>query len=128
MADYSDLMELERKPKQSSPPVHPLPTNQPTQQEKADKPANVQAGKQTNLQTSKPESMQTDLHANVQAGKPVSMQVQNTKHPPLEKFSTYMRGDYKKRLKQLGLDKDCDAYEVLQEAVELDFQTLDKQK
>jgi hypothetical protein len=121
MADYSDLMKLEKKPKQSPPPVPtPLPTSPSPQQEEAGKPANLQTDKQVNLQAS--------LHANPQASKPASRQTAQTEHPPLEKFSTYMRGDYKKRLKQVALDKDCDTYEVLQEAIAWYFQTLDTKK
>ncbi len=91
MADYSDLMKLEKQAKQSSPSVpSPLPINQTTPQELAGKPANLQAGKPTNMQTSKPESVQARLQANLQAGKPAKP----------EKYSSYLPGQYKKRLKQ----------------------------
>jgi hypothetical protein len=90
--------------------------------------ANLQADKQVFPQTrkddyqqsGKEEKMQTRLHANPQTSKPANRQT--------IKFSTYMQADYKKRLKQLALDKDCDTYEVLQEAIELYFHTIDTKK
>ncbi len=119
MADYSDLMKLEKQAKQSSPSVpSPLPINQTTPQELAGKPANLQAGKPTNMQTSKPVNLQARLHANLQAGKPAKP----------EKYSSYLPGQYKKRLKQKALDTDRKEYEILQEAIELYFRTLDEKK
>ncbi len=72
MADYNDLLKLEKKPKQ--PPLSvssPLPTQQPLQKPDADKHVNLQAGKQVSMQTGKPANLQTIC---MQTCKQVNMQ------------------------------------------------------
>jgi len=79
----------------------------------AGKPVNMQTNKQANLQAGLPAKMQTSLPANGQAGKQVTV----------EKYSTYLRPDYKKELKLLALEADKKDYEILEEAVALYLQT-----
>ena len=111
MADYNDLLKLEKKTKQ--PPLSvpsPLPTQQPLQGPDAGKPANLQADKQVSIQASKPASLQAGIPA-----KP-------------EKYSSYLLAGYKKRLKQIALDTERKEYEVLQEAIEYYFSNIAKKK
>jgi len=76
-------------------------------------PANQQAGMEVNLQTSIPVSKQTSLPANQQADKKVG----------IEKFSSYLRPDYRKELKRVALDEDKKDYEILEEAIAHYLQT-----
>jgi hypothetical protein len=49
----------------------------------------------------------------MQTSKPANPQTGNK----LDKYSTYIRADYKKELKRLALETDRSDYEVLEEAV-----------
>ncbi len=74
MADYSELMKLERKVKQSS-----LSPGQTGQRDVAGLPASTQAGKQTTQQASLHANLQTSKDTSTQADKPASTTMQTKK-------------------------------------------------
>ena|SRR5579859_7328206 len=100
MADYSQLMSLERKAKAS--PVAQqntsagLPTNQQTSKE-----VNQQVGKETNQQTYKPANLQT------------------TKEK--KKYSTYLKEESISAIQMRAIQTKQKDHEVLQEIVDAYF-------
>jgi hypothetical protein len=68
------------------------------------------------------EKKQTDLPANLQTRKEVSQQTSK----PIKKFSSYLREDSVKALKRRAVEVDKKDYEILQEAVDLYFASLNK--
>jgi hypothetical protein len=68
-----------------------------------------QIGKKQSTNGKKPATMQT--------GK--SLNALQQKQDKFEKYSTYLRPGYRKMLKSIALERDCDAYEVLDEALTL---------
>ena len=120
MGRYDTLLEPSKPP--VSKPIIPAPNQEllpsekePTNTEAASIPTSVQTRKVANGQTSKPVSPQTGLHANPQTGKPANIQ----------KYSTYLTLECKRRLKRLAFETERKDYEVLIEAVE---QHLERQK
>jgi hypothetical protein len=53
--------------------------------------------------------------ASKQTGK--SINALQSKQDKFEKYSTYLRPGYRKMLKSIALERDCDAYEILDEAL-----------
>ena len=66
-----------------------------------------------NMQTSKDANLQAGLPASIQTGKQASVQDEKP-----EKFSTYLRGDTKKRLKLQAIEEGRDGWEIVQEALD----------
>jgi hypothetical protein len=66
------------------------------------------------------------------AKKPASQQLSKSinalqpKQDKFEKYSTYLRPGYRKMLKSLALERDCDAYEILDEALTAFFEARKK--
>jgi len=100
MADYSDLMKLEKKPK---PPTSSFATD-------TAQPVILLA----NQQTSKEGKKQTSLPTNQLASKPANQQTSKQ----FKKFGSYLREESIKALKHLALQIDRKEYEVLQDAVD----------
>jgi hypothetical protein len=51
---------------------------------------------------------------------------QQDKANKFDKYSTYLRPGYLKKIKLAALEKDCDSYEILDEALTLYFDDLKK--
>jgi hypothetical protein len=68
-------------------------------------------------QTGKKQSTNGKKPANMQTGK--SLNAMQQKQDKFEKYSTYLRPGYRKLLKSIALERDCDAYEILDEALTL---------
>jgi hypothetical protein len=64
----------------------------------------------------KPASRQTDK----------SINALQSKQDKFEKYSTYLRPGYRKMLKSIALERDCDAYEILDEALTAFFEARKK--
>jgi hypothetical protein len=71
------------------------------------------------LQLEKKQTANGKKPASRQAGK--SINALQPKQDKFEKYSTYLRPGYRKMLKSLALERDCDAYEILDEALTLFF-------
>jgi hypothetical protein len=114
MADYSELMKLEKKPKPSlsTSKNDTVPVELPRYPE--------------NLKTGKPESRKSALPENVIAGKPENTlsripEIQKPRIPEslkTEKYSTQLPPSLIKRIKQHALEQDIKDYEVVQFALE----------
>ena len=59
-----------------------------------------------------------------QTGK--SINALQSKQDKFEKYSTYLRPGYRKMLKSIALERDCDAYEILDEALTAFFEARKK--
>ena len=115
MADYSDLMKLEKKTKTPTPPAAILTPPPPIDIDKsASLLANQQTSKEENQQASKEANQQTSKEEKKQTNKPVNQQASKL----LKKFGSYLREDSIKALKQIALLTDRKDYEVLQDAVD----------
>lgn len=68
------------------------------------------------------EKKQTDLLANQQTSKEANLQASKS----VKKFGSYLREDSIKGLKRRALEMNKKDYEVLQEAVDLFFQSFEK--
>ena len=133
MADYSDLMMLEKKPKPTPPSVVPaseniqsasLLANQQTSKsvsQQVSKPANQHTSKSANQKTSKEVNQQTSESVRQHAGKEANQQTSKQ----LKKIGSYLREESIKALKQIAVLTDRKDYEILQDAV--DFYLEQKQ-
>ena len=45
-----------------------------------------------------------------------------------QKFTSVIRPDYKRRMRRLAFDRDCDPCDILEDALTLYFDSLDKKK
>jgi len=114
MADYSELMKLEKKPKTplSSPKNVTVPVELPRNPE--------------NLKSRIPETLKPSFPENPLSGKPESSlsRKPETLKPRLpeiqkaEKYSTQLPPSLIKRIKQQALEQDIKDYEVVQFALE----------
>src|SRR5690348_12616532 len=117
MADYSELMKLEKKP------VAPKVVTEPTTEKFASKLVDQQTSKEVNQsgsllakkQTSKEVSKQTSQLADLQTSKEVNQS--GTKL--LKKFGSYLPPETIKALKRYAFDNDREVYDVLKEAIDL---------
>lgn len=122
MADYSDLMKLEKKVKTPLPSVTSLLPNN-----SSDVPTS--ANLLANQQISKSASKQANLLANQLASKEANQQtseeakLQTSKQ--LKKFGSYLTEESIKSLKQIAVMTDRKDYEVLQDAVDFFLQHKD---
>jgi hypothetical protein len=71
------------------------------------------------LQSAKKQTANGKKPASRQTGK--SINALQPKQDKFEKYSTYLRPGYRKMLKSLALERDCDAYEILDKALTLFF-------
>src|SRR6266566_2874475 len=114
MADYSELMKLEKKPNTplSSPKNITVPVELPRKPEtlKSGLPENVKPAFPENQKTGKPES---GLSRNPETLKPRLPET-----PKAEKYSTQLPPSLIKRIKQQALEQDIKDYEVVQFALE----------
>jgi hypothetical protein len=134
MADYSELMKLEKKQKPSPLPVitpseQTQPASYPANQQTS-RPGNQETDKETNQQTSEPVSQKTDLLANQQTSEPVNQEdskeaneqiskpTNQQTSKQLRKIGSYLREDSLKALKQIAVLTDRKDYEILQDAVD----------
>ena len=122
MADYSDLMKLERKTKTPLPLVDtPNPNNSLSLPQSADLLANQQTSNDTKKQTSLLANQQTSKEVNQQTSKDAKEQTSKQ----LKKFGSYLTEESIKSLKQIAVMTDRKDYEVLQDAVDFFLQQKD---
>ncbi len=126
MGRFDALTQLDKQPVHSpSLPEQSEPGQKPASMQ-TDTPVSMQARKEVNPQTSKPTNLQTSFPANVQTGLHANLQAGKLVKP--EKYSSYLPIAYKKRLRRIAFETERHEYEVLQEAIELFFRTLDEKK
>ncbi len=77
----------------------------------------------TSPQTGKPVSTQVDKPTSPQTDKPVSTQVDKTTSPQIEKYTTHLTPATIKAVKWYALEHDLKDYEVVQQALDLFFET-----
>ncbi len=109
MADYSELMKLEKKP------VAPqVPMKQTTTQEVVNKSTSQLVNKSVNQQINKSTNQQNDRSTNQLVNKSIHQQTSKT----LKRFGSYLTIESFKELKRIAFESDKKDYEVLQEAVD----------
>jgi len=114
MADYSELMKLEKKPhpplssprKDATPPLEPQVTNKLVNQQDS-----LLAKKQTSSEVKKPTSQLVNF--------PTSKEVNQQGSKLLKKFGSYLPPETIKSLKRYAFENDQEVYEVLKEAIDL---------
>jgi hypothetical protein len=79
----------------------------------AEKPTNPQVSKPTNVENHEPTNPQVDKAINKRTYKPVT--------PQVEKYTTQLRPDTIKAIKQCALDQDVHDYDIVQEALDQFF-------
>lgn len=108
MADYSQLMNLEKqKLKPVTTPVV-LPRN----------PESQKSGKPENQKPSLPETLKSGKPENNLSGKPETLKTRLPESGKAEKYSTQLPPSLIKRIKQHALEQDIKDYEVVQFALE----------
>lgn len=109
MADYSELMKLEKKPVAPKAPTEPAPTK-----DVVNKSTNQQVNKSSDQQINKLTSQHTDISTHQQVNKSASQHTSKT----LKRFGSYLTLESLKELKRIAFESDKKDYEVLQEAVD----------
>jgi hypothetical protein len=114
MADYSELMKLEKKPQ---PPLssHRNDATPPLETHVTSKLVNQQASLLVQKQTSSEVKKPTSQLANF----PTSREVNQQGSKLLKKFGSYLPPETIKSLKRYAFENDQEVYEVLKEAIDL---------
>jgi hypothetical protein len=133
MGRFDALTQLEEKQsqKQENPAVPPLPLPTPPQagQETQDntRPASSRGDNSPPSASVQPERKQRAPAKKTEALQPskssTTLQLKQGKY---EKYSTYLRPGYKKELNVIAAQRECNAYDLLDEALTLYFSTLKK--
>ena len=89
----------------------------PTGQE-GDKTTEPQVGKSTSSKGSGPTSTQVGKSTSREAEEPTKREVYKTPRLQVEKYTTHLRRDSIKRIKQQAVEEERKDYEVMQEAVD----------
>jgi len=116
MADYSQLMNLERKAKAVPSPVPAAPAVVPANQQ-ASKEGNQPERKPANPQPSKSADQQITKEAKKHASKPANQQTTKEK----KKYTSYLREDSISSIQILAIRTNRKDHEVLQEIVDSYF-------
>jgi len=112
-------------------PMDSLPTIQrPPTDHFASMPANPQSRKPVSPHVGKPANRHAVVIENNKLAESYKLN-----NPPVRsnssirrKFTSVIRPDYKKRLKRIAFDRDCDPCDVLEEALTSYFDSLDERK
>jgi hypothetical protein len=118
MGRFDALTQIEENQAPAMKPVTPLVVPAPSGENNSplSTPAQPQSGKKQRTGGKKPATRQT--------GK--SINALQPKQDKFDKYSTYLRPGYKRELKSIANDRDCKAYEVLDEALTLFFEARKK--
>jgi hypothetical protein len=125
MADYSDLMKLEKKAKPAPPAVPAAIVPSPDNTTFASLLANQQTSKEEKKQTSLPENQHASKEVTQQISKETNQQKstvssqQTTKEK--KKYGTYLREDSISAIQMLAIQTKQKDHVVLQEIVDLYF-------
>ena len=109
MADYSELMKLEKKPVAPKAPTKPATTK-----DFVHKSTNQQVTKSVDQPISKSTTQLADAATNQQVNKSAHQHTSKT----LKRFGSYLTPESLKELKRIAFELDKKDYEVLQEAVD----------
>jgi hypothetical protein len=116
MADYSQLMSLEKKTKAAPPPLPSAPAGLPANQQTS-KEANQPGSKPVPHQTSTSASEQTNKSVKKQTNKPTNQQTTKEKR----KYTSYLRDDSISAIQILAIRTNRKDHEVLQDIVDTYF-------
>ena len=114
MADYSELMKLEKKAV-----VPKVPTEPAAQKDVVNRSTHQLVNKSADQHINKSTSQHADLSINQQINTSASQQTSKT----LKRFGSYLTIESLKELKRIAFESDKKDYEVLQEAVDAYLKT-----